>query len=139
MDYKHQLSNRLKLILENVFKGNVSRFAKSIGMTEGSIRGYIVGKKDKDGNYRLVVPSAEVIASIVDNIGINSEWLLLGRGEMLKKNEEDANKSPEWLLNRLEYYCLENERLRCELDRINRSKKNIDENVANKRKLELDE
>lgn len=138
MDYKHQLSSRLKLILDNVFKGNMSRFGHAIGMTEGSIRGYIVGKKDKDGNYRLVVPSAEVIATIADNVGINSEWLLLGRGEMLKK-DEDANKSPEWLLDRLENYCRENERLRCELDRINRSKKNIDENVANKRKLELDE
>jgi hypothetical protein len=138
MDYKHQLSSRLKLILDNVFKGNMSRFGHAIGMTEGSIRGYIVGKKDKDGNYRLVVPSAEVIATIADNVGINSEWLLLGRGEMLKK-DEDANKSPELLLDRLENYCRENERLRLELQRLNYSKKNNDEHVVSKHKLELDD
>lgn len=139
MDYKHQLSSRLKIILDNVFKGNMSRFGLAIGMTEGSIRGYIVGKKDKEGIYRLVVPSAEVIATIADNVGINSEWLLLGHGKMLRKDEEEANKSPEWLLDRLEDYCRENERLRLELQRLNCSKKNNDELVVSKHKLELDD
>lgn len=87
--YKSQLANRLRTILDTIFNGNVSKFGKSIGITEGSIRGYIGEKKEKDGSERIVIPSAEVIATIVNNIGINSEWLITGKGSMKKENEDD--------------------------------------------------
>ena len=87
--YKHQLANRLNTILDTIFNGNVSKFGKSIGVTEGSIRGYIGEKKDKDGAVRIVTPSAEIIASIVDRIGICSEWLITGKGEMKKESGHD--------------------------------------------------
>ncbi len=87
--YKHQLANRLNTILDTIFNGNVSKFGKSIGVTEGSIRGYIGEKKDKDGAVRIVTPSAEIIASIVDRVGICSEWLITGKGEMKKESGHD--------------------------------------------------
>lgn len=87
--YKSQLANRLRTILDTIFNGNVSKFGKSIGITEGSIRGYIGEKKEKDGSERIVIPSAEVIATIVNNIGINSEWLITGKGSMKKESEDD--------------------------------------------------
>lgn len=89
--YKHQLANRLNTILDTIFNGNVSKFGKSIGVTEGSIRGYIGEKKDKDGAVRIVTPSAEIIASIVDRVGICSEWLITGKGEMKKEDGHNPN------------------------------------------------
>ena len=76
------------------------------------------------------MPPAEIIAAIVDKVEINPEWLLLGKGEMLKKDIQENNTSPEWLLDRLEKFCLENERLRCEIKRLEILKKNNDVNVV---------
>ena len=95
MDYNILLSKRLKIILDRYYQGNFSAMAKDIGVTDTGIGSYIRGKKDKNGNIRISTPSAEVIAAIVNNLGINSEWLLFGTGEMLKEEvikEQDNNQ-----------------------------------------------
>lgn len=89
MTYKELLSRRLKIILDDIFKGNVSKFGKTIGITEGSIRGYVGDKKENDGSVRIVTPSAEIIALIIEKIGINPEWLISGKGEMLIEDNVD--------------------------------------------------
>lgn len=133
MDYKEQITNRIIIILEKVFSRNKTLFGKTIGYDESRIRSY-THQELSDRS----MPPAEVIAAIVDKVEINPDWLLLGKGEMLK-SDDLANKSPEWLLDRLEDYCRENERLRSELQRLNCSKKNNDEPVVSKHKLELDD
>ncbi|MDD4429165.1 MAG: hypothetical protein PHG64_12370, partial [Paludibacter sp.] len=106
MDYKEQITNRIIIILEKVFSRNKTLFGKTIGYDESRIRSY-THQELSDRS----MPPAEVIAAIVDKVEINPDWLLLGKGEMLK-SDDIANKSPEWLLDRLEDYCRENERLR---------------------------
>ena len=93
MSYKLLLSKRIKKILLEVFNDNASRFAKNIGVTEGSVRGYAGEKKRKDGSVKIVTPSAEVVACIAQNLGINSEWLLFEKGEMFNNacNENKDN------------------------------------------------
>jgi hypothetical protein len=91
MDYKTLFSNRIKEILKNIYGGNHCKFATTIGVTEGSIRAYAGEKKDKKGNIKITVPTADKIVSIIENIGINSEWLLFGKGHMILSPEQDEN------------------------------------------------
>lgn len=73
---------RLKIILNEQFGGNYSAMSRLMGVTDGALGSYIRGKKQKDGSIRISTPSAEVIANIINNLGINSEWLISGKGEM---------------------------------------------------------
>lgn len=82
MDYNALLSMRLKIILNEQFGGNYSAMSRLMGVTDGALGSYIRGKKQKDGSIRISTPSAEVIANIINNLGINSEWLISGKGEM---------------------------------------------------------
>ncbi len=88
MDYKLLFSNRIKIILNDIYKGNYTKFAKAIGVTEGSIRAYIGEKRDARGNIKITMPTADKVVAIIENIGINSEWLLFGKGDMFFKQKE---------------------------------------------------
>lgn len=85
MNYKEEITNRIAIVLEDIFSGNKSRFAKKIDVDESRIRSYTL----KNLNDRSM-PPAEFIAAMISNIGINPEWLLLGEGEMLKRYEDNT-------------------------------------------------
>lgn len=72
------INDRIEEIANHYFKGNKRAFAKHIGIPETSISNYI-GKKRKSK------PSAEMLEKIVNILGVNSEWLLTGKGSMLKE------------------------------------------------------
>lgn len=111
MDYNQLLSKRLKIILDECFDGNYSAMSRMIGVSDTGLGSYIRGKKLKDESIKLSVPSAEVIANIVDKLEINPEWILFGKGEMKRKvhehvpiieKQKECEFSPERLLRIIE-------------------------------------
>lgn len=73
---------RIEQLVEHFSKGNKSDFGSKIGVNEANIRSYIAGTE----------PKFNIIEKIADKLEINYEWLLLGKGSMLK--EEKASILP---------------------------------------------
>lgn len=77
---ENTINERFKAISEIFFKGNISMMARTVGVSQPTLRD-IIGD-------RASIPSYYTIKSIVDcaTLDINSEWLLTGKGDMLKSN-----------------------------------------------------
>ena len=73
---------RIRQIVDEVFKGNKSEFARSIGVGESSIRSYLSG----------TIPKADVLEKIIYNTSVSCEWLLSGNGDMLNKDTIQLSK-----------------------------------------------
>lgn len=71
------ISLRIKRIVTELYDGNQSEFARKIGISESSVRSYLVG----------TTPKADVLEKIVNNIAISYEWLLTGEGSMLRNKQ----------------------------------------------------
>lgn len=84
------ISLRINKIVVDLFGGNVSRFAEKVGTNEANVRNYIKG----------TTPKYDFILSVYQNIEINFEWFLTGKGEML--NDSNQNAQPVESLNRAE-------------------------------------
>ena len=70
----------------------VSAFARKIGVVDQTIRGIVVQKRNK--------PSFDILEKIIQTFDwIDAEWLLTGRGEMIKtmSGENKDSKSPEMI------------------------------------------
>jgi len=65
------LHKRLKTVRDEYFGGSNVRFARAVGASEGSVRGWVLGA------HR---PNAAVIDKICRSSGIPSRWLLSGEG-----------------------------------------------------------
>jgi transcriptional regulator with XRE-family HTH domain len=79
------INNRIKLIIKEFCKGNDSAFARAIGVTP-SVIGNITGA-------RAGSPSFEVLQKIINAFEyINIEWLLIGKGDMLRSEEPTAQQ-----------------------------------------------
>ena len=64
----------------------VSAFARAIGVPDQSIRGIVVQRRNK--------PGFDLIVKIVHAFDwLNADWLITGRGEMIKKDEPTQNVS----------------------------------------------
>lgn len=74
----NDINDRIKYIVDQYYKSNVTAFAREVGATQGTIRDIITGRRNS--------PTAKTIEKIlnVDAIKINSAWLLTGEGAMLK-------------------------------------------------------
>ena len=72
------INERIKSLVDYFSKGNNSDFANKIGINEANVRNYIANTE----------PKFNVLEKIVNNF----EWLLTGKGEMLKKEEEPIVK-----------------------------------------------
>lgn len=68
------IHERISEIVLKLGGGKNTAIASKLGVSEGNIRGYIKG----------VMPKQDVLEKIVTNLDIDSEWLLTGRGTMLK-------------------------------------------------------
>ena len=81
MSYLNEISDRINQVIDHFSskngKQNVSGFSRLVDFRGDTISTYI-GKK---GDLRM--PGAEFISILVDKLGISSEWILLGRGEMI--------------------------------------------------------
>lgn len=69
------IHERIGEIVARLGNGKNTLIASKLGISEGNIRGYIKG----------VMPKQDVLEKIVINLDVNSEWLLTGRGSMLKE------------------------------------------------------
>lgn len=74
---------RIKTLRDYFANENNSDFAAMVDSSEANIRNYIKNTE----------PKAKFLATICEELDVNSEWLLLGKGEMLNKNEIDKPKS----------------------------------------------
>ena len=93
-------------MIKKFCKGNDSAFARAIGVTP-SVVGNITG-------VRAGSPSFEVLQKIINAFEyINIEWLLTGKGEMLKNDNsaKSDNADNTLLLSLLERERLENSKL----------------------------
>ncbi len=68
------IHERIELLVQEFGGGKNTVLADKIGISEGNIRGYIKG----------IMPKCDVLGKIATSLDINAEWLLTGRGEMLK-------------------------------------------------------
>ena len=78
-------NQRVKEVIIFTTKGNELQFSKEIGVSQPRInRLFTIDKRS--GKYPLV--SFEIIQAIINKfVNINSEWLLTGKGSMLKEEE----------------------------------------------------
>lgn len=68
------INDRIQIIIDTVYNGNKSMFAKAIGVTPSLVDG-IVGKRQS-------APSFKVLCDIYTIVNVNPDWLLLGDGNM---------------------------------------------------------
>lgn len=77
MAYKNEISERIKRLMEEFGGNSPSKFGKIFGRSESNIRTY-TGQKNK-----ISMPGADFISEVIDKLGISSDWILFGRGEMI--------------------------------------------------------
>ena len=76
------INKRFEIIINSVYNGNQSAFAKAIGVTPTVIANVVGARQGK--------PSFDVISKICANANISAEWLLTGNGDMLKPTTEES-------------------------------------------------
>lgn len=77
------IHDRIAVCVQYYGNGKNTVFADKLGVSEGNIRGYIKG----------VVPKADILEKIVRNYDISPEWLLTGKGSMIKGNDAALPKA----------------------------------------------
>ncbi len=76
-----KINERIQRVVNEIYEGNRAKFAKSIHEPATSIAN-ILGERQS-------LPSAKLLSSIVNSIEcINPEWLLTGKGNMYKQQQE---------------------------------------------------
>ena len=84
-------NRRLKKVIDWACNGNILKFSSEIGVSQPRIS-RLFSIDNHNGKYPLI--SFEILQTIINKfIEVNSEWLLTGKGEMLKKDSE--KKTPE--------------------------------------------
>lgn len=79
------INERIRIICKKYYDNNVSEMARKTNISQPALRDIISGKANK--------PSFDTLESVVRSIrGINTEWLLVGQGEMLKGKEAIVQK-----------------------------------------------
>jgi phage repressor protein C with HTH and peptisase S24 domain len=79
-----QVNERLISLIDVLTRGNEKKFAESIGVKPAVINNYTTGKQQSK-------PGFEVLRKILDVYpDVNMEWLLAGKGEMLKSQRKNA-------------------------------------------------
>lgn len=79
------INQRIKEIAEKLFDGNISELARVSGVNQPALRDIVGTKQAK--------PRFEILNSIVDSstLNIEAEWLLTGKGEMMKSSTVQEN------------------------------------------------
>lgn len=76
---------RIEKLVKHFSNGNNSDFGLKIGVNEANIRNYISGTE----------PKFNILEKIANNLEINFEWLLTGRGSMLKEEKQPVYSQKE--------------------------------------------
>ena len=80
------INERFEAIINSMYKGNQSAFAKVIGVNPTVIANVVGSRQGK--------PSFDVISKICANADVSAEWLLTGRGKMTIDETEDKKNLP---------------------------------------------
>jgi repressor LexA len=83
------IGDRIQYLIDNQYNSNKKKFAESIGYAPQVVSNIVAGRRTK--------PSYEVLNAIIStNVYIDSEWLLTGKGKMIKEiNEPVLDKTEE--------------------------------------------
>ncbi|ADX66869.1 hypothetical protein [Weeksella virosa] len=82
-------NQRIKEIINFYCKGNINQFSKEIGISQPRIN-RLFSIDNRNGKYPLT--SFEITQAIINKfIDVNPEWLLTGRGDMLKDPQMDQS------------------------------------------------
>ena len=74
------INDRLQIIVNEFFDGNKAQFAKAVNIPPTSISNYFNEKRQSK-------PSSEMLCKILNVVDkLSSDWLLLGKGPMLKSS-----------------------------------------------------
>lgn len=68
------ISLRIQQLVNKFAEGKTSKFASLIGVSEANIRGYVAG----------IMPKYNTLRDISLKLPVNSDWLLTGKGPMLR-------------------------------------------------------
>lgn len=82
------ISNRINELVNYFSGGNVSKFSALVGFSEANVRNYINGTQ----------PKSEFLSKLIDVFEINGEWLLSGRGTMLKSESSKPEAKQDYKL-----------------------------------------
>ena len=82
----NSIGQRINKLVKYFSNGNNSDFATKIGVSEANIRNYINDRAE---------PKFNILEKIAINFEINYEWLLTGKGEMLKSKVSNNNLEPD--------------------------------------------
>lgn len=74
------IHERIGILVRELGAGKNTVFADKVGVSEGNVRGYLKG----------VMPKCDVLEKIVTNLDVSAEWLLTGRGAMLRETEPEC-------------------------------------------------
>lgn len=84
---QESINERIKSIADELFNGNVNELCRAAKIKQATMSNIVAGRMSK--------PSFDVINSIIDNIGIDANWLITGKGEMMNRgmiiNENKGN------------------------------------------------
>ncbi|MBA4500499.1 S24 family peptidase [Bacteroides fragilis] len=82
MKEKSPISGRIQMLINEFCNGKNSLFANRLGVNESNIRSYLSG----------TLPKFDILSVIAEKFAINCEWLLTGKGEMIKTVPEPSLK-----------------------------------------------
>ncbi len=69
-------------------KMNMKRFSETCSIPYRSLQNYVLGTR---------AIGADALIKINTHMGINTNWLLTGKGSMFLNEKPEINKSPKWL------------------------------------------
>lgn len=92
-------NQRLKDVINHTCNGNISKFSNEIGVSQPRIsRLFSIDRRS--GRYPTI--SFDILQATINKfIFINSEWLITGKGEMLKDTEIVVSSSCDKQISRL--------------------------------------
>jgi len=93
------INKKIDIIAKKLFDNNSSSFAKKLGVTHTTIRNY---RTDK-------IPKFDFIMQLVKNLGINWEWLVHDRGDMINKDGQVKVSEPSPAYNTNELISMQRE------------------------------
>lgn len=89
------LNQRVKMIIDTFYKGNVTAFARAIGYNSPQKVNRLFKIDPRSGKYPE--PSTSIIVDISNKLdGLNQSWLMSGEGTMMKGekgNLKEENRS----------------------------------------------
>ncbi len=81
-------NNRIKMLIDHYCDGKELQFSQAIGISQPRIN-RLFNVDARSGKYPA--PSYEIVQAVINKfINVDAEWLITGRGSMLRASNEDA-------------------------------------------------